>query len=296
MQLLFAASLLIAVLCLFWSYRNFGYASVWNWRSVVLIGCTALVCALLTIPPWIVVSKAMGLLLMPLGILWILLAVATCLGQGYTRYCSLAAWLILSIAGNPWFGAWLMAGLEAPYAVNDPFEERALDAVIVLGGGTGAPLASRPQLGAAGDRVLLGAQLSLSGRSALLVTCGSSPGTSMVERDLSRDTAEIWRSLRIHNRVIIEVPGPTTTSQEIAAIAELLDKHDWQRVGIVSSAWHLRRIMGLAQRQGLDLIPLAADVRGVTPPASLVNLIPQASGLDNVQTALWEYLGAWVGR
>ena len=116
-----------------------------------------------------------------------------------------------------------------------------------------------PQLGMSGDRVLLAARLWHAGKTQFLVASGC-----------SRD--------------------------EVAAYRTLQARFGWRRMGLISSAWHLPRAMGLAGRAGLPVTPLGADWRGRRHPLQVRTLVPQAEGFIYVHWACWEHLGRWVGR
>jgi uncharacterized SAM-binding protein YcdF (DUF218 family) len=92
------------------------------------------------------------------------------------------------------------------------------------------------------------------------------------------------------------IEGPRTTSEEIAALAELLAARDWQRVGVVSSAAHLRRVMALARRHQLQLVPLAADFRSTSLPLRPRDLVPQGQAFADISRVCWEILGMAAGR
>jgi uncharacterized SAM-binding protein YcdF (DUF218 family) len=94
----------------------------------------------------------------------------------------------------------------------------------------------------------------------------------------------------------VQVPGPKNTSQEMAALGRLARDRGWKRIGLVTSASHLRRAMRLARRQGLDPTPIPADARGKIQPASAVGLVPSGPGFFSVQVASKEILGALIGR
>jgi uncharacterized SAM-binding protein YcdF (DUF218 family) len=75
----------------------------------------------------------------------------------------------------------------------------------------------------------------------------------------------------------------------------LISQRGWQRVGVCSSAWHLRRVEALCRKEGLTVVPVPADFLSSPLPWSPLYAIPQARGFQNVQKALWEFLGAFGG-
>lgn len=237
-------------------------------------------------------------LLTPLGLVWLGLAAATlaALRRRAWRPGAIlgAGWLLVTLGGNVWLGAWLLGRLEA--AVPAPPPAVRWDAACVLGGGSELDPAGEPQLGLAGDRLRVGAVLWREHRVPLLVTSGSGMFGSDAGRSLAAETAAIWTSLGIPAEAIVQVPGPVNTAQEIAAVAKLARERGWQRVAIVTSAWHLRRALALAERAGLAADGVAADQHGRIPPLTPVFLVPCGLGANDVQLWMIEVIGRLVGR
>jgi uncharacterized SAM-binding protein YcdF (DUF218 family) len=114
--------------------------------------------------------------------------------------------------------------------------------------------------------------------------------------DYAVDAATLVEELGVPHDAIIPLPGPLNTSEEIAKLDTLVHENGWKRVGLITSAMHLRRAMKLAERRGLALEPIGSDFRASVPPAQLQFLLPTAAGVMRVKLALWERLGAAVGR
>lgn len=243
---------------------------------------------------WLIARKVGALIIMPTGLLWVigLLAVVSPGIRGRTRAGLAGLWIFYSLAGSPYLGTMLLGALEQPWRAFEELPE-PLDALVLLGGGTAATPRGNPALGSHGDRVLRPAVLFHEGKAAALVTTGRSITEKGKDRILSAETSQIWQSLGIPKSAIFQLPDPRNTDEEMKAVAELLkSRPDWIRVGVCSSASHLRRAMKFAEREGLDLIPVPADFRATSLPGSPLYLIPQGRGFRDVQTALWEYLGA----
>jgi uncharacterized SAM-binding protein YcdF (DUF218 family) len=249
----------------------------------------------------IVAQKAFALLLMPAGLAWVLLiAVTIASWRSSARPLAVLASIALAgytLAGNAWVGDALIATLERRIPPYQTLSEQPFEAVFVLGGGTEFSDADGGALGPSGDRVALAARLWHTKRAGVLVSSGTSIGTMEHERDLAAETAGIWRGLGIPATAIVQIPpGAVNTTQEIAAYKTLITARGWQRVGLISSAWHLPRALSLCQRAGLTMVPLGADRKGRFRSWSLFWLIPQEHGFDRVQRACWEYLGMLIGR
>jgi uncharacterized SAM-binding protein YcdF (DUF218 family) len=108
--------------------------------------------------------------------------------------------------------------------------------------------------------------------------------------------AERAEQLGVPDEAIVPISGPHTTSQEVVRIKAEAAERGWRRIGLVTSAWHMRRALRLCRVAGLEVTPIPCDFRGDIPPWSLVWLVPRDRGFVKVQFACWEYVGALVGR
>ena len=206
--------------------------------------------------------------------------------------------VVYTLAGNAWMGAWLLGKLEAPYVAMSGTQSRAnepFDAICVLGGGTSATPSERPQLGPSGDRLLVPARLFLAGNAKHLVASGLNVTAISGNRSLANDTADLWVGLGIPKEAISQLDEPRTTSEEISAYKRLIAANSWKRVGVCSSAWHLRRIEAICRKEGIAMIPVPADFLSTPLPWTPMYAVPQSRGFQNVQKALWEYLGSLTG-
>lgn len=241
----------------------------------------------------LIAKKVVAHLILPAGLLWLVLVAVMAwpgLGKG-ARMTAVAFFLLYSLAGSPYLGVCLLRILEAPYYDHEQPTEK-LDALVLLGGGTGLSPGGRPALGLHGDRITRPAILFHEGLVGTLVTTGRSITEDSVDRLLSRETSQLWQGLGVPAEVIVEVPEPRNTREELAAVADLVKKHpEWKRIGLCTSASHLSRALAEGRSQGLDLVPVPCDFRSGTLIVSPMYLVPQGRGFRDVQTALWEFLG-----
>ncbi|MBP6783304.1 MAG: YdcF family protein [Verrucomicrobiales bacterium] len=242
----------------------------------------------------LIAKKVIGHLILPSGFLW-LVGLTAMFWPGVKRPVRgvlIGVWLLYSFAGSPYVGVALLRVLEEPYyRFEQPAEK--LDALVLLGGGTGLSPGGQPALGTHGDRLLTPATLYYKGLVGTLITTGRSITEEGGDRFLSRETAQIWQGLGVPAAAIIEVPEPRNTSEEIAAVAALMKKHpEWKTVGLSSSASHLSRALKESRAQGLALVPVPSDFRSTPLIFSPLYLVPQGRGFRDVQTALWEWMGS----
>jgi uncharacterized SAM-binding protein YcdF (DUF218 family) len=245
-------------------------------------------------------SKLIGMLCMPTGLLWLglLLAMFWAFRRRVPGLGAFLAFLFLAftLAGNPQVGALLMDHLESTIP-SLPEKAAPFDAVFVLGGGSQLDDQGRPILGGSGDRIIEAARLWHAGKVRCLVASGTSDDARTGRRNLGAETREIWESLGVPRAAIREIEEPCfITRDEIQAYRRLMVQEGWHRVGLLSSAWHLPRAMALAKRAGLEVLPIPSDERGRVSRFQLWHLVPQEEGFQKTQLACWEMLGRRVGR
>ncbi len=268
-------------------------------RAVLVAAFVMFVIGALTLPGGYIIQKIIGRLAMPIGMLWALSALLGIVGvafknRGMAASC-FALFLGLTLAGSSLVGGWMAYWLEEDFATVRPFDEGKFDAVLVLGGGTSSRR-GYSQVAESGDRVVLGARLYHSGQTPLLLTSGSSiPGLGAIH-DSSKTTMRIWSDLGVPETAVLRIPDPKNTSEEFAALAELQKEKGWKRVGVVTSAWHMRRAMKLAEANGLEVVALPGDFRGDTDYEGILSFIPDPQGFSLTYRVCWELLGAAVGR
>jgi uncharacterized SAM-binding protein YcdF (DUF218 family) len=245
--------------------------------------------------------KLAGALVMPVGLLWLGLGgLAFALSAaGLTRFAwaAWALWLGLALAGNGWVASTLVARLERDFDRVDPLALEPFDAVVVLGGGVTLNDEGQVTVSEAGDRVVLAARMVHLGRTRMLVTTGPLfPVGGPAVTSVPRMTARVWEELGVPGDRVVMVEGPTATREEVAALVDLVAAHGWRRVGLLTSAFHLRRATRLCRRAGLDVVPLPADFRGTVAVIRPAQLVPSGGALAEVQVACWELVGAAIGR
>jgi len=258
------------------------------------------VLALALVPGNYALRHVVGECLMPAGIIWLgLAAVAAALWRRRERRPALvvtALWALYSLAGNALAGDSMLSLLERPYARIDPLRQGRFDAVLVLGGGATAHDDGTASLTAVGQRVVLAVEMYRAGLVGTLDTSG--PTRRLSRGRMASDpaaTVQIWADLGVPVERTAKLEGTLTTSDEIPAFAALVRAHGWRRVGVISSAWHLRRAMRLAARVGLGASPLPAG-RNEDHAFAPRWLVPQEAGFREVQCACWEVLGMLAGR
>lgn len=235
--------------------------------------------------------KLLGFAVLPATVVWLLMValLVRAWSDRRWRWPLLALVVVYSAAGSPLTSHLLLGSLERPFEQIRPLEsEQRWDAVAVMGGGTNTRSNQDPQLSIAGDRVRVAAALFRQQRTPILVTSGS---TVDGRHDSSAETAALWQEMGIPADAIVRIPSPRNSAEEIRALETLARERGWKRLGVVTSARHLPRVLALCRRQGLAVDPLPADFRADVPTWGLLALIPTGDSFAGVEEAVWEYLG-----
>ena len=240
-------------------------------------------------------------LVMPLGLVWSAMLVASIVMylSGEMRYAAffVTIFLFISITGNDWIANALMDSVEAP-RTDTHLEGEPLRAAVLMGGGTMLARDRQPQLGSSGDRAFTAAQLWHSGRAKSIICTGTSPTDDLGPGQTGR---LLLASVGVPQSKLFLLEG-RNTSQEMRHLAAFLDHPppDFPssgRLGVVTSAYHIKRVLRLSKANGLDLVPIPSDYRTAaaghfTPH----HFVPQSDALENTSIALKEWLARVVGR
>jgi uncharacterized SAM-binding protein YcdF (DUF218 family) len=88
------------------------------------------------------------------------------------------------------------------------------------------------------------------------------------------------------------------THDEAVRMRELMQKHGWKRIFLVTSASHMRRAEGVFAKAGVPVVPVACDFQALgTPPSGLLaRPFPGLAGMEQLDLYLHEKIGWWVYR
>jgi uncharacterized SAM-binding protein YcdF (DUF218 family) len=205
------------------------------------------------------------------------------------------ALLILYFASTPLVGDRLIGWLESRYPAVAVAKVETADAVVVLGGIFGPPVAEGmlPNFSETVERLEAGVVLMQANKARwLLFTGGRLPweGRTKLEGEDSKAQA-VLRGVPAGQILITREVG--NTADEARAVADLMRERHWQRVILVTTGWHMPRAARLFKRAGIDCIIFPVDFRrDVRRPVTFLDFVPNAGALGNTETALRECYGS----
>ena len=247
----------------------------------------------------IVLQKVILALVMPIGFCWMGLLTLTYFllvnnrrGLGFT---AMVFTLLFSLCGNEMVSNAVATNLEEQYFGFRVEDSAVYDYVIVLGGGTKFSRNERSELSSSGDRVMLALQMYENGKAKKLICTGTNiKGLSLADVPSPGEQAmEILTRAGVPSKSI-ELSEGRNTSEEMAQLAKRFNKGE--KIGIITSAWHLPRAMRLAQKKQLKAEPIPSNFISSKPNFKLTSIIPSAGAMAaNTQLAK-ELIAKAVGQ
>jgi uncharacterized SAM-binding protein YcdF (DUF218 family) len=191
----------------------------------------------------------------------------------------------------------LWGSLETP-RLRTAGPDAKYDAVILLGGLTDERAEAtwgQRAINNNGERLLETYDLLRKGVAAnAILSSGSAPLTrpALVEATVLRDQLVAWGISA--DRLFVE--GRSRNTHENAVLsAEIVRAHGWQKVLVVTSAFHMPRAAGCFRREGLAVDTLPVDYRSFSREFT-PDLFPRAEYLEESSAAIREWSGRAVYR
>ncbi|MGV3661349.1 MAG: YdcF family protein [Prosthecobacter sp.] len=246
--------------------------------------------------------KSLVDLLEPIGIVWLMLLALAILHLRRRQWRLLAlsggGWVLLTCASVLPFPHLLLASLEDDWPAVDLATMPVCDAIVVLGGGMEPSTLELQRISCkdGADRVFTGLALAREGKGKLMLMGGgvfrNTDGREVYEADGVRDWLQAWQ-LAPAMVPIQSLGGCADTHDEAVRVAALVKQHGWERVALVTSAFHMTRSKAVFEKAGVPVLPVpcnffSAPLRG--RPLHWLN-VPNASYLQHFETWMHEVVG-----
>jgi uncharacterized SAM-binding protein YcdF (DUF218 family) len=241
-------------------------------------------------------NKFLPLFVLPIG--WVALLVLFAIWRK-KRWPLFAAIAVLYVASLPYVGDRLLGSVEARYPAVRIAEAGPADAIVVLGGMIGPRVEPGyvPNFSDAGERFEGGVALVQAGRADWLVFTGAGmnwQGTTATEGDELKRLAVVRG---VSAEKILVAGKVANTADEAAAVAALVHARGWQRVILVTTAWHMPRSAYQFKKAGVNCLPFPVDFRfDRSRGSSLIDFVPRGEAWMQTETALRETYGYWFYR
>jgi len=253
----------------------------------------------------ITLLKSIADFLEPIGLIWLLLTWMTlrALWKKNKRSALLPgfAWMILTVLSVLPVPHLLLASLEDDWP---PVELAALpecDAIMVLGGGM-EPSLKEPagiHLHVGADRLFTALMLARMGKGKSLVIGGGifkrDDGSEVSEAEGVLQWLREWDLTRVP---VLSLGGCRDTHDEALKVAALVKERGWQRIALVTSAYHMRRTQAVFAKAGAPVLPVPCNYQSAQMRGRPLHWIsaPNATHLLHFETWMHEKIGWWVYR
>ncbi len=173
----------------------------------------------------------------------------------------------------------LISPLEKSFSVT---KELNADVIVILGGGSyDSGSLKEDSL----NRLLEGYFLYKKTRLPIIL----SGGASDEKLSDSQIMAKILREIGIDNSKIIEESKSRNTLENAFNTSEICKKRGFNRIILVTSAYHMQRALKIFQKTGLSIIPYPTDYK-TDKKYSVYSFLPKISSFSNSTKAIREYI------
>ena len=249
-------------------------------------------------------NKLLGDALDPLTMIWIILLLAARRFWKLKAYRSgigmFIVWVLVWFLGASPLSGMILGSLESPYLKAEPSLLENVDAVVLLGGGMYPQPAERLSftLNESGDRCLTAFDLIETGVANHLVIGGSDyriQGKPSSEGMLLQQWRQRWD---LNKGEIHLLDGSLTTRDEAEQVGRLMVEKEWEKVALVTSAWHMKRSLAVFKKYGVQAIPVGCDFIGTTTATRHYRwkVFPQSDRFQGLHFYLHEIIGYYYYR
>lgn len=188
----------------------------------------------------------------------------------------------------------ILASLESRYERKDPADIQNADAIIVAGGMMN-PVSTRsanwPEFTDGVDRMLYAVDLWKAGFSENLIFSG---GSGLITQSGAPEAFILQRYLAKRDVSALAESRSRNTAENARYSKEICEEYGWNRIVLVTSAFHMPRAAAVFRKAGFEVIPYPVDYRASAIPMGPEAYFPSAHALMKVSVGVKEYIGIAV--
>jgi uncharacterized SAM-binding protein YcdF (DUF218 family) len=236
-------------------------------------------------------NKLLPVFVLPIG--WVVLLVLFGLWKKQ-RWPLVAALVVLYLSSIPLVGSRLIGWVESRHPAVPVAQVEPADVIVVLGGILGPKVAPdfTPNFLDTSERFDAGVLLLQAGKARTLVFTGA----RMSWRDSASTEGDELKRIAVSRGVpaekILVTRQVENTADEAAAVAELMKRHGWKRVILVTTGWHMPRSAEQFKKAGVEGALFPVDFRfDASRAIGAIDFVPRGEAWQQTETALRECYG-----
>lgn len=247
-----------------------------------------------------VVRKIVLATVLPAGLCWLgLLTLTYFLIVNNRKWLGLVCMiltLLFSLAGNRFLVGVMARPLEQPFLEFRVDQSEVYDVIVLLGGGTSFGANGQSQLNTNGDRVMVAAQMYHQGKTKKIICTGSTIQSLAHPDEPSPGEQSLEVLVRAGvPKTVIELVDGRNTAEEIKALSVKFEKSKL-KIGLISSAWHLPRVLRLASKHGLKVDAIPANFISGHSRFDLTSIVPSGAALHLNSKVAKELIAKSLGQ
>lgn len=204
-----------------------------------------------------------------------------------------ASLILLLVTSNPFFSNVFWTLLEQGQVRKSPSEVENADAIVVLSGMIVALNSTNGKIyeWTDPDRFFGGLELVKYGKSdRIIFTCGK-----VSDLEVSKCEGEILstyaQDFGIQKNKILITSSALNTQQEAEAVKKIMATNDFNKIILVTSAFHMSRAKKIFESYGIQLETYPVDSKISISDFGIIDLLPDAASLSAFQIGIKELIG-----
>ncbi len=184
--------------------------------------------------------------------------------------------------------------IESTYPSRPIADYPIADAIVVLGGSTGAKVFPRHEAEEVdGSRLLPAVRLYHLQKAKIIIVTGGVPYTDIngVERTESKDMKEVLIDMGIPENAIIEENHSRNTVENALYTKKILEENHFKNILLVTAAVHMRRAMMIFNRLEIAATPVPCVHKATRKTFGVSDFLPEAGVFAGMNSLLKEFFG-----
>ncbi|MCB1179097.1 MAG: YdcF family protein [Leptospiraceae bacterium] len=239
-------------------------------------------------------SKVLTIFLFPLPlVIFSSILISFIIKERKKRIIILSPILVLWFFSSPPISQFLLKTLEHPYPPMEMEKIPTSDVIVVLGGMIN-PLTAypeKPELLSSADRLTDAVILFNQKKAGKILFTGGSGVLFQQDVEEASNAKKIMVDLGVPEESILIENKSRNTYENARYSLEILKQNKLESVILITSAFHMKRSLGVFKKQGIKVFAFPTDYKSLKPELNWDMIVPSTGGLDASTIVIKEWMG-----